>query len=315
MKTAKAVFGILSITAMLAMELHAQSFLTDGLVAYYPFTGNANDESGNNNNGTNFGATLISDRFGFANRAYCFDGISNQIVVGSSTSLNPPSAITISSWIRTTNVSQSGILSKWDGGQANNSVQSYGLLIRNGHPLAHINADNGDDNLKEGTVFIVDGTWHQVVLTGNNTNRTMSFFVDGQLNSSFSISGNIIHSTSTHVTIGVNEPISNLHWFRGAIDDIRIYNRALSATEIQQLYAYESQPIVALKNDALNKVVQPSFSNLLLGTNYQLQVSTDLSMWTNNGSPFSPTNTIMDYPQYFDVENWNSLYFRLQMAP
>jgi|SRR6266446_4024385 len=66
---------------------------------------------------------------------------------------------------------------------------------------------------------------------------------------------------------------------------------------------------------ALKKAVKPSFSNLFLGTNYQLQVSTDLNTWTNNDSPFTPTNTTMPYPQYFDVGSWNQLFFRLQVAP
>lgn len=99
-------------------------------------------------------------------------------------------------------------------------------------------------------------------------------------------------------------------FFQGTIDDIRIYNLALSSNQVQQLYVYESQPIVSLK-----KAVKPSFANLYLGTNYQLQVSTDLSTWTNSGSPFAPTNSVMDYPQYFDVDNWEQLFFQLQTTP
>jgi hypothetical protein len=109
--------------------------------------------------------------------------------------------------------------------------------------------------------------------------------------------------------MGESYPVTN-QVFNGRIDDVRIYNRALSTNEVAQLYAYEGGPVVALK-----KAVQPSFSNLLLGTSYQLQVSTDLNTWTNSGSPFSPTTNVMDYPQYFNVDNWNDLFFRLQTAP
>jgi hypothetical protein len=63
-------------------------------------------------------------------------------------------------------------------------------------------------------------------------------------------------------------------WFNGEIDDIRIYNRALSTSEVQELYQYEVGPIVTLI-----KSVKPSFSNLTISTNYQLQVSTDLVNW------------------------------------
>jgi hypothetical protein len=65
----------------------------------------------------------------------------------------------------------------------------------------------------------------------------------------------------------------------------------------------------------LLKAVKPSFTNLLLGTNYQMQVSSDMNNWTNQGSAFTATNTSMVYPQYWDVANWDSLFFRLQVAP
>ena len=47
----------------------------------------------------------------------------------------------------------------------------------------------------------------------------------------------------------------------------------------------------------------------------QLQVSSDLLHWTNQGTPFAATKTRMSYPQYWDVEDWNRLFFRLQIAP
>ena len=73
--------------------------------------------------------------------------------------------------------------------------------------------------------------------------------------------------------------------------------------------------IVAVPTVNLIKAVKPSFSRLSIGTNYQLQVSANLNNWTNQGSAFTATNTSMVYPQYWDVDNWNSLFFRLQVAP
>jgi hypothetical protein len=61
--------------------------------------------------------------------------------------------------------------------------------------------------------------------------------------------------------------------------------------------------------------VKPSFSYLLLNTNYQLQVSSDLINWTNQGAVFTATNSSMVYTQYFDVANWNQLFFRLKTSP
>jgi len=73
MKTTKAIFGILTITAALAVQVQAQTFLTNGLVAYYPFNGNANDASGNGHNGTAFNTTFVQDQFAQPNSAFGFD--------------------------------------------------------------------------------------------------------------------------------------------------------------------------------------------------------------------------------------------------
>jgi hypothetical protein len=62
----------------------------------------------------------------------------------------------------------------------------------------------------------------------------------------------------------------------------------------------------------LIKAVKPSFSGLSVGTNYQLQVSSNLNTWTNQGTAFTATNANMIYPQYWDVENWNQLFFRFE---
>jgi len=62
----------------------------------------------------------------------------------------------------------------------------------------------------------------------------------------------------------------------------------------------------------LVKAVKPSFSNLSAGRTYQLQTSTDLVNWTNSGSAFTATNSSLVSTQYFDVPNWNQLFFRLQ---
>ena len=71
--------------------------LNDGLVAYYPFNGNANDVTSNANNGVVYGATLTSDRFGNPNSAYHFNGTSDYIMVEDSPSLRPQE-VTVAAW-------------------------------------------------------------------------------------------------------------------------------------------------------------------------------------------------------------------------
>ena len=86
-----------NITAFAQIPAYVPS---NGLVGYWPFTGNANDESGNGNNGTVNGATLTSDRNGVANKAYSFDGIDDLINVGNPVLLtNNPNSYTQSAWV------------------------------------------------------------------------------------------------------------------------------------------------------------------------------------------------------------------------
>jgi hypothetical protein len=83
MKMMKNVFSLFwFVLALFAVNQVGAQIPTDGLVAWYPFNGNANDESGNGNHGTVNGATLTTDRFGNANSAYSFDGVNDFIDAG-----------------------------------------------------------------------------------------------------------------------------------------------------------------------------------------------------------------------------------------
>ena len=70
-----------------------------------------------------------------------------------------------------------------------------------------------------------------------------------------------------------------------------------------------------LKLSKQGRVVTPSFSYLTTGTNYQLQISTNLATWSNQGSAFTATNRSMDYPLAWNVDNGESLFFRLTLVP
>ena len=94
------------------------------------------------------------------------------------------------------------------------------------------------------------------------------------------------------------------------MDKVRFYNRVLSWNEVAGLYALERGPFVNLI-----KAVKPALFGLSLGTNYQLQVSGNLLSWTNQGAPFIATNSSMVYPQYWGVNNWGQLFFRVQVSP
>jgi hypothetical protein len=150
------------------------------------------------------------------------------------------------------------------------------------------------------------GTYCQVVVTKAGTSVTM------YVNAQSAVTDQVDDPTTQagqFLTIG-SDSVNDYTAFHGVIDDVRIYNRALSSSEVAQLYAIESGPRVDLI-----KAVKPSFAYLSLGTNYQLQVSGDMSTWTNQGAAFTATNSSMVYPQYWDVDNWSKLFFRLQVSP
>jgi hypothetical protein len=291
----------------LAVNGYSQSFLTNDLVAYYPFNGNASDAVGTNN-GTVVGASLATDRFGQTNSCYSF-ALNNHIGLGSGIQLGSPgTAWSASVWFKTTD------------------TKYVSTFLTDHNPIPDVNGYSTHFWLDQGTlgmncksdvspVFIVrgattlnDGLWHFAAFVADG-NSNLKVYADGQLDGQASYDSTLDYAVTPFWRVNyLNNNSSDS--LTGSIDEIRIYNRALSASEVQQLYAIESGPRVDLI-----KAVKPSFSNLTLTTNYQMQISGDLSTWTNQGSPFTATNTSMVYPQYFDVDNWNSLFFRLKTTP
>ena len=326
MKTTRTVlFGILTITVSLAVHVQAQSFLTNGLVAYYPFAGNANDASGNGNHGTLNGTDyqFSPDRFGnlqsalFLNTTstYALNLNGTYVVVPRAAGLDFTHDFTVSLWVNVSDIS--GAMLECVFCSANQTglfnFGSFGYLL---HPNAVYAA--GQDDWSAG-FFEAGGPdvwlpptrngWWQATIVRSGMN--LSFFKNGSVLTNGVVTG--VPQNGSTIQFGMSltpGKDGSTYAFVGGIDDVRMYNRALSTNEVQQLYAFESQPLITLR-----KAVSPSFTDLYPGTNYQLQVSTDLNTWTNSGSPFAATNAVMAYPQYFDVGDWGQLFFRLQTSP
>src|SRR4051794_11322695 len=99
MNLKKIQLSLLVFTVGFSTGAYSQPFLNNGLIAYYPFNGNANDESGTSNNAGVNGATLSNDRFAEANQAYSFDGTKDFLSAPSSASLDLATNGTISLWM------------------------------------------------------------------------------------------------------------------------------------------------------------------------------------------------------------------------
>jgi hypothetical protein len=219
--------------------------LATGLIAYYPFSGNANDMSGNNLNGVVHGATLTTDRKGNPNSAYSFDGVSNYISVANNALLNPPGDFSISLWtqvdpnqvINSANLNINNILRKWNG-----NAEGYPFSI------SYLNSTNPSPNRflcvrYDGSVCLNGPTSYSGVLT-NYAYMNLTFlkqgnklrqYINGILVEEFLDTTVCSTSNSADMTFGC---LGNLlRFFKGKIDDVRIYNRALTAGEVATLSA------------------------------------------------------------------------------
>lgn len=219
---------------------------TDGLVAYYPFDGDVNDVSGNGNHGQNFGTTLTCDRYGNPNRARYF---ANQITNGNasyayvevpdSVSLNSASnAVTVAAWIR------HDIRTK-DGGESWVSVLCKGYTRRQYSLQIDVSAQriwllkdekSRIDGIRQATDCPKHGEWYHVAMTYDGEN--MKAYLDGELVGSMKSYGKL-EETGEPLYIGF-DPVGDEEFFCGAIDDVRIYNRALSEYEICLLFVADA---------------------------------------------------------------------------
>ncbi|MBN1758673.1 MAG: LamG domain-containing protein [Chitinispirillaceae bacterium] len=224
----------------------------NGLTAYFPFNGNADDASGNGIDGTVHGANLTSDRFGRSNAAYSFNGTSDYIDLGTE---NPVTGnhFSLSMWIHFTDTVATYIANEWYGstvlmkGNQAGISGSYGVNISNyvqGEPITfknaaawvHVNPNNETTSYSAGSskgIFSAH-QWYHVVCTLNN--NVLKMFIDGELASSSSVNGQIV-SSDLPLAIGRKGTTLNAdHFFKGSIDDIRIYDKAISENQVVTLY-------------------------------------------------------------------------------
>jgi len=206
---------------------------TDNLIALYPFYGNANDLSGNNN-GIVEGATLVTDRFGNKKSAYYFDGVDDYIRIPDNTSLTPINQqLTIASWIKNEGSRNKFILYK--GNSYNNREYSMGISE---NALAGFSINNNgmwhEDQFGINSELIInDNEWYFLVGVWDGTE--MKMYINGKLENSKVVSATIGNFDSD-LFIGTYGGDIQQYAFRGIIDDIAIFNKPLSATEIEQIY-------------------------------------------------------------------------------
>ena len=211
--TVRADFGLYQITAIPAA----------GLVAYYPFNGNAIDASGNGYNGAVYGATLTMDRFQKVNSSYQFNGSSSYIDISNTSNLNfLTGGFSLAAWILFTDDTRTQCIF----GKGKSNVTAGYLLAIVGTKV---------DLVVDGQFAVADnstlkGSWHFVCGVYDGTNGYL--YLDGQQRAMTSMT--YVHASTANIKIGNIDVPEN--FFTGMIDDVRIYNRPLTPAEVQLLF-------------------------------------------------------------------------------
>lgn len=214
---------------------------TQGLIAWYPFNGNANDESGNNYHGIVNGASLTSDRFGNPDKAYSFNGISDYI----QTSCPGPignSERTVSFWAKVSKSTNdiNTVLFYGD----NEYAKFFSVYFMSLTGTFRTDVGNATKDYKSTSIF---DNWHfyTVVFPGSITSvKDAIMYMDGKLLTDFTYQNPNLYTINTGNTYPINigrSPIynslnKNYYNFKGCIDEIRFWNKALTPNEIVLLY-------------------------------------------------------------------------------
>jgi hypothetical protein len=241
---------------------------TDGLIAYYLFNGNANDESGNGNHGTINGATLTTDRYNNADSAYAFDGFDDFIEA----QIDQSSSFTVATWVKLNrndqyfgfvqhkeNCTRGGgyILGIDPNGNYRYTSSNCGECqpnpCANSYEIGYINSESG---------LLSSNLWYHLIVTNDGSGNYI-FYLNGEVIGSESNDNMIFDYGIKPFSIGKYHDGSNLFYLDGSIDDIGLWSRALTEQEIQDVYTSSNGDIllngvVSAENNQIKNVADPT---------------------------------------------------------
>lgn len=214
----------------------AQSDLTRGLIAYYPFNGNADDESGNGRNGMlRNGVQLTSDKYGNANSAYQFDGIDDYIEISDDPKLRFRDSFSICISYMKLSAPGGNLIEKRSVATGFNS--SFSLAAGSLGANAAVKTDGNCNDAESGWSYTgftqppVLNQWYCLVVTFKS--GTLNFYQDGVLISSSATLGNRMDSCDgSNIRLGYHLSFDPI-WMHGKIDEVRLYDRDLNVSEVQ----------------------------------------------------------------------------------
>ena len=267
---------------------------TNGLVGWWPFNGNANDESGNGYNGTVIGASYANNRLGQSNSAILFNGATQPntnntaILRDEGMTINNfnttfSNQMTVTFWINVAPTSNGDIFNK----RTDNNIDFVCTTTTGNAPYFHL----GNMGQLVSTTTVPFNEWHQYSYVLNN--GIAQVYLDGILNFSGQLSGSISNNTNW---IGIGKYVyhgglTHYFYYNGLIDDIGIWNRALTQQEITTLYNAQSCSSTSntITADGSTTFCAGNFVNLtsdVVGGTYQ---------WKKNGVNISTNATTKTY--------------------
>jgi hypothetical protein len=236
----KLLILVLMITVPRLMTAQVPNYVSSSdLVGWWPFTGNADDESSFNNNGVVSGASLVNDRHGNSNSAFSFDGIDDLIEIADDSSLRfeMSNQLSISLW--------------FNCGVVNPPVEPFvtkGLMLgpgfkvilgnhQWGQDLSAITRDDSGPNttVREDGDDYTDFNWHHLVYTFDNGSCTL--YLNDSIVDVDTIAGANVRDTSLALIFGALPFDGNPYFYGGVLDDIGIWTRALSQSEVSSLFS------------------------------------------------------------------------------
>jgi hypothetical protein len=286
--------------------------LQEGLVGYWPFCGNANDESGNGNHGVVNGAMPVEDRYGTESAAYAFNGLNSFISVADNVdeSLDVQSGeFSISCWMKAeSNLFQTqGLVAKEYG---DNTSGDYSLVIpANGKAQLSVGVGSGIIGaVQQSDSVITDGGWKHITAVYIN-GGDMKMYINGQLNQGENNESTALPNSNTALDLifGRSANFPNYYFLNGCLDDIAIWNRALTLAEVQQLYGLDAIGVESFsRTKALLTYPNPATDQLTINYgNFAAMVGYSLSIFDNGGSTVHETN-ITQAQETLDISQWSA---------
>jgi len=224
----------------------------------------ANDLSGNSNNGTyNGGMGTVADTSNGGTRAYSFDGYDDYINCGSSSTIHSNSVFTYSLWIKAssntgTTVGVFGAYEHTTGDRGALFAVGTNFSNKGAFYYQSVGSTYNSNQLLQSTVNVVDGTWHHIVCVFDGVNGTAKFYRDGTLAGSTSSNVPSAVNQSTDFLVGRGAALN----FSGVVDDARIFDRALSTSEITALASKRGYEVPAAPSGSIPHALSSPFHPL-----------------------------------------------------